>query len=59
MQKKDDKLLIGNQNHQVNFEEWLNTLALCGHMKYMEVEAQRWQPASPARTASGTRGESR
>ena len=36
--KAADKLSMGNQNHQINFEEYLNAVALCGHIKYAEVQ---------------------
>ena len=36
-----DKLQMGNANHKVNFEEWLKALALCGHIKYMEVKGSK------------------
>ena len=33
-----DKLQMGNANHKVNFDEWMLAIALCGHMKYVEVK---------------------
>ena len=35
--KAQDKLTMGNANHQIGFEEFLNALALCGHIKFMET----------------------
>ena len=32
-----DALTMGNTNHQIGFEEFQNALALCGHVKYMQV----------------------
>ena len=47
--KPTDALTMGNANHQIGFEEFLNALALCGHIKYAEVKdstmAQRVQGA--------------
>ena len=36
--KKQDALTMGNANHQIGFDEFLNAIALCGHIKYMEVK---------------------
>jgi len=36
--KSQDALTMGNANHQIGFEEFLNALALCGHIKFMETK---------------------
>ena len=36
--KRSDALSMGDQNYKVNFDEWLLAIALCGHIKYIEVK---------------------
>jgi len=36
--KSSDALTMGNANHQIGYEEWINALALCGHIKYAETK---------------------
>merc|ERR1719454_501142 len=36
--KAGDALTMGNANHQIGFDEFLNALALCGHIKFMETK---------------------
>ena len=36
--KPGNELTMGNANHQIGFEEFLNALALCGHIKFYETK---------------------